>query len=75
MKETTLFVSSMDSTFEEDIALITNSSNKKMNSYNIEYNDPNFYETSSLVIIFDSYIEKYHLKICNLNYKKTIYWL
>ncbi len=50
MKDTTLFASSMDTTLEEDIALLSNTNNiKKMNSYDIENLIPNFSETSSIV--------------------------
>lgn len=50
MKDTTLFASSMDTTLEEDIALLSNTNNiKKMNSYDIENMIPNFSETSSIV--------------------------
>lgn len=53
MKDTTLYASSMDTTVEEDIALLTNTNNnKKMNCYDLENMTPNFSETSSIVIYF-----------------------
>jgi len=49
MKDTTLFASSIDTTFEEDILFITDNNDKKNHSYHLENMMPGFSETSSLV--------------------------
>lgn len=53
MKDTIIFGSSIDTTFEEDIQAYNNKNHKKMNSSDLEKNGlNNFCENSSLVLKF-----------------------